>query len=197
MSLPQYPKKMNPLKDEPFIVRLGVYRIFGIGVILGVALLFVLNQWVNMDLGIISSLVVILTCGIAGAIASLVWITVTFKYEPVQADYPTPVLLADFLTRPDAVIAPNLETFESDKLREWLLEFRSSQSEDSVWILPHPDDAGATDRVLLLVDDLTTQQKAILKGLYADSISVLDSKLRGEILPQIQDSRKLVEAWWD
>jgi hypothetical protein len=186
---------MFPL-EEPWIIRLGIYWIFGIGALLGLALVICLIFLFGREVSVLTGLGVVLAFGVGGAVLSIAWIVVTTKPSIAERAFPVPVPLGEFLSVSGAVVAPNLHPDSSEKLAEWLRDFSSSHGEDSVWVLPLPDGPFA-DRLVFAVADLSPSELAALKGFDVDSIESLPAKTAKSVLPQLAEGKRLFEAVWD
>ena len=184
------------MDQEPWYIRLGIYWIFTIGSLLGLALIGLLAFLLHWQAGLWAGLGITLGSGITSAAAILAWIFLTPAPTLGARDFPAPVPLRTFLDDPEAVIAPNLHPDACDRLAEWLKKFAGHHGEDSVWVLPLPD-GPFSDRVVLAVPALSSADIVALKRFDIDSIEELSEETRSKVFPLIERSRKLVEIAWD
>ena len=186
---------MLPL-EEPWIIRLGIYWIFGIGALLGQALVICLIFLFGREVSVLTGLGVVLGFGVGAAGLSIAWIFSTTKPSIAERVFPVPVPLREFVSVSEAVVAPNLNPDNSQKLAEWLMEFSSAHGENSVWVLPLPDGPYA-DRIVFAVADLSPSELAALRAFDVDSIEGLPAETAKSILPQLEEGKRLFEAVWD
>jgi len=190
---------MTTQQDDPWVIRAGIYWVFAIGVVTGLAAALFTSLISSFSWTFLSIFFVSLGCGLSAVILSLIWVFLLFFFTktPTQdTPLPDPILLKEFLNTPAATIAPNLPPSKSAKLAEWLIEFRILHGNNSVWVIPFPDGPDA-ERVIFCVNNLSPNEQKTLQSFHVDNITTLPKETQQQLFPNSSSKIRFIEAFGD
>lgn len=138
----------------------------------------------------------------AGIGAFLVWfgwqmvIYRRSRKEQERSEAGKMVSLKEFLSISDATLAPNFPE-HSTEIAQWLEAFAASHGRGSVKVAVNEDEPHLSDRIFLLVDELSEEERQALLSFKTDGVKTVPLGTARALFPKLRPGVRVYCVVWD